>query len=159
MEGLPVICHGRCLNLITVFCNRPAVDWYLCTVGKFLPNRNYPESGGRIKKMAIRERNHGTILITGASAGIGHALALEFGGRAETLVLVARRLERLEKLRDELLGRYPGLQVVVLAADLSDEHEIERLLTKVSEQAGAVDVLVNNAGLGDSVLFDRSDWT
>jgi len=108
--------------------------------------------------MAIHERNHGTVLITGASAGIGHALALEFGARAETLVLVARRLERLEKLRDELLGRYPELQVVVLAADLSDEHEIERLLAKVSEQAGAVDVLVNNAGSGDSVLFDRSDW-
>ena len=47
----------------------------------------------------------------------------------------------------------------MLEADLSDEHEIERLLAKVSEQAGAVDVLVNNAGLGDSVLFDRSDWT
>jgi short-subunit dehydrogenase len=47
----------------------------------------------------------------------------------------------------------------VLAADLSDEHEIEMLFGRVAEQAGAVDVLVNNAGLGDSVLFDRSDWT
>ncbi len=103
-------------------------------------------------------KNHGTVLITGASAGIGRDLALEFGARAETLVLVARRLDRLEKLRKELLGRYPELKVVVLAADLSDEHEIERLLAKVSEQAGAVDVLVNNAGLGDSVLFDRSEW-
>ncbi|MGA8594228.1 MAG: SDR family oxidoreductase [Bryobacteraceae bacterium] len=109
--------------------------------------------------MAIHERNHGTVLITGASAGIGRELALEFGACAETLVLAARRLDRLEKLRDELLGRYPGLKIVVVAADLSDEHEIERLLVKVSEQAGAVDVLVNNAGLGDSVLFDRSDWT
>ena len=109
--------------------------------------------------MAIQKRNHGTVLITGASAGIGHELALEFGACAETLVLVARRLDRLERLREELLRRYPGLKVVVLEADLSDEHEIERLLAKVSEQAGAVDVLVNNAGLGDSVLFDRSDWT
>jgi len=47
----------------------------------------------------------------------------------------------------------------VLAADLSDEHEAERLRAKVSEQAGAVDVLVNNAGLGDSVLFDHAEWT
>jgi short-subunit dehydrogenase len=83
---------------------------------------------------------------------------LEFGARAETLVLVARRLDRLEQLREQLLGRYPGLKVVVLAADLSDEHEAEGLLAKVFEQAGAVDVLVNNAGLGDSVLFDRAKW-
>jgi hypothetical protein len=50
------------------------------------------------------------------------------------------------------------LKVIALEADLSDEREIERLLAKISEQAGAVDVLVNNAGLGDSVLFDRSEW-
>jgi len=108
--------------------------------------------------MTTNKKNHGIVLITGGSSGIGRELALEFGARAETLVLVARRLDRLERLREELLGRYPGLKVVVLAADLSDEHEAERLLAKVSEQAGAVDVLVNNAGLGDSVLFDRAKW-
>lgn len=104
-------------------------------------------------------KNHGAVLITGASSGIGRELALEFGARAATLVLVARRLDRLEKLRAELLSHHPGLKVIVLAADLSDEHAVERLLTQVSEQAGAVDVLVNNAGLGESALFDRSDWT
>ena len=108
--------------------------------------------------MPTNKKNHGTVLITGASSGIGRELALEFGARAATLVLVARRLGRLEQLRGQLLGRYPGLNVVVLAADLSDEHEAGRLLTKVFEQAGAVDVLVNNAGLGDSVLFDRAEW-
>src|SRR5262245_21791634 len=108
--------------------------------------------------MTTNQKNHGVVLITGASSGIGHELALEFGARAETLVLVARRLDRLERLREELLGRHPGLTVVVLAADLSDEHEAERLLAKVFERAGAVDVLVNNAGLGDSVLFDRAEW-
>jgi uncharacterized protein len=108
--------------------------------------------------MAMQRRNHGTVLITGASAGIGHELALEFGACAETLVLVARRLDRLEKLRAELLERHPGLKIVALAADLSDEHNIETLLDRVAEQAGPVDVLVNNAGLGDATLFDRSDW-
>jgi short chain dehydrogenase len=54
-------------------------------------------------------------------------------------------------LRDELLARYPRLKIVVLAADLSEECEIETLLGRVAAQAGAVDVLVNNAGLGDSV--------
>ncbi len=104
-------------------------------------------------------RNHGTVLITGASAGIGRELAFEFAPRAKTLVLVARRLDRLEKLRDELLERHSQLKVVALGADLSDEGGISLLLGTVAEQAGNVDVLVNNAGLGDSVLFDRSDWT
>ena len=108
--------------------------------------------------MTTNQKNHGTVLITGASSGIGRELALEFGARARTLVLAARRLDRLEQLREQLLGRYPGLNVIVLAADLSDEHEAERLLAKVPEQAGAVDVLVNKAGLGDSVLFDRPKW-
>lgn len=108
--------------------------------------------------MTTNKKNHGTVLITGASSGIGRDLAREFASRAETLILVARRLDRLEQLRAELLGRYPKLKIVALAADLSDEHEIERLLTKISEQAGPVDVLVNNAGVGDTALFDRADW-
>lgn len=107
----------------------------------------------------MTKKNHGIVLITGASAGIGRELALEFGARAETLVVVARRLDRLEQLRAELLEQYPGLKVVALAADLSDEHDIETLLERVAERAGPVDVLVNNAGVGDAVLFDRSDWT
>ena len=109
--------------------------------------------------MTRSTKNHGTVLITGASAGIGRELALEFGARAEMLVLVARRLDRLEVLKAELAGRYPGLKVVVLAADLSDESDIETLLGRVAGEAGPVDVLVNNAGLGDSVLFDHSKWT
>ena len=104
------------------------------------------------------KENYGVVLITGASAGIGRELALEFGARAEMLVLVARRLDRLERLRADLLDCYPGLKVVVFAADLSDEHDIEALLERVREHTGSVDVLVNNAGVGDAVLFDRSDW-
>lgn len=104
------------------------------------------------------KKNYGVVLITGASAGIGRELALEFGQRAATLVLVARRLDRLEMLRADLSERYPGLRIVVLAADLSEESEVEALLERVAEHAGAVDVLVNNAGVGDAVLFDRSDW-
>jgi short-subunit dehydrogenase len=113
----------------------------------------------RSSEMTTNNNNHGTVLITGASAGIGRELALEFSARAETLVVVARRLDRLEQLRADLLSQHPELKVIVLAADLSDERDVERLLGLVSEQAGPVNVLVNNAGLGDSVLFDRSDWT
>jgi short-subunit dehydrogenase len=74
------------------------------------------------------KKNYGAVLITGASSGIGYELALEFGGTAETLVLTARRVDRLEKLRADLLAHYPNLKVVVLAADVSDEREVETLI-------------------------------
>jgi short-subunit dehydrogenase len=106
--------------------------------------------------VAANKKKQGTVLITGASSGIGRQLALEFGPQAaETRVLAARRLDRLEQLREQLLGRCPGLKAVVLAADLSDEHEAERLRPKVSEQPGAVDVLVKQRGIGRSVVRSR----
>lgn len=109
--------------------------------------------------MTSNMRNHGIVMITGASSGIGSELALQFAPRAQALVLVARRAERLDKLRDDLLVRHPHLKVVVLAADLADEAEIAALLPRVAEQAGPIDVLVNCAGLGYSALIDRAEWT
>jgi short-subunit dehydrogenase len=100
----------------------------------------------------------GTVLVTGASAGIGRELALQFAARAATLVLLARRAERLAELRDTLLAQHRRLRVVNLPADLSDEGDVDRLLTEVREQVGDVDILVNNAGVGDKALFDRTDW-
>ena len=108
--------------------------------------------------MSSKAADHGTVMITGASSGIGRELALAFAPRARALVLVARRTERLERLRAELLARHPNLKVIALSADLSDERQIEALVRRVEEQAGPVDVLVNNAGLGYSALIDQSDW-
>lgn len=101
----------------------------------------------------------GTVLVTGASSGIGRELALQLAARAKTLVLVARRTERLEQLRASLVGGHPQLQVAVLGADLSDEADVDRLTGgELEKQAGAVDILVNNAGVGNQMLFDRADW-
>jgi len=101
----------------------------------------------------------GTALVTGASAGIGRELAIQLAARAGTLVLVARRAERLDQLRTELVARHPQLKVLVLTADLSDEGDVAGLLARVSEQIGHVDVLVNAAGVGASGLFDRTEWS
>jgi len=101
----------------------------------------------------------GTVLVTGASAGIGRELAVQLARRAGTLVLVARRAGLLEELRASLLAQHPRLQVVALPADLSDEGDVARVLAEVGERAGPVDVLVNNAGVGDQGLFDWGDWS
>jgi uncharacterized protein len=100
----------------------------------------------------------GTVLITGASAGIGEAFARELAPRAGSLVLVARRVARLEALRDELTGRHPNLTVHALGCDLADLAAVERLIAELAGRELEIDVLVNDAGLGYDALLDRADW-
>jgi len=87
-------------------------------------------------------------VITGASAGIGHEFARQLAGRAQRIVLVARRRDRLEELRLELLTRNPGLQVEIQVADLSSLEQVMELGRDVLKDE-PVDFLINNAGLGD----------
>src|SRR5208283_1873930 len=89
----------------------------------------------------------GTVLITGASSGIGRQFAAQLAARAGTLVMVARRAGLLEGLRADLAAAHPRLQVAAVPVDLSDERDADRGMTAVREQVGAVDVLINNAGL------------
>jgi NAD(P)-dependent dehydrogenase (short-subunit alcohol dehydrogenase family) len=103
----------------------------------------------------------GTVLVTAASAGIGREIAVQLAARAGALVLLARRAGRLEELRASLPTQHPQLKAVILPVDLSDEGDVDRVLTEVNGPVGPVgpvDVLVNNAGVGDQELFDRTDW-
>src|SRR5215472_9567564 len=99
-----------------------------------------------------------TALITGASAGIGFELAKALAPKLAGLILVARRAERLTELAQELHSKLPMLGVVVETADLSDPQAIEGLLRRLDERGIDADVLVNNAGLGEAELFERSPW-
>ncbi|HSP45755.1 MAG TPA: SDR family NAD(P)-dependent oxidoreductase, partial [Chthoniobacterales bacterium] len=96
-------------------------------------------------------------LITGASAGIGRELARQLSGRAGSLVLVARRLDRLEELRDELTKKDPKLNVHCRAVDLSHADAVADLCAWLERERIAVDFLVNNAGLGDRGTFSTGD--
>lgn len=96
-------------------------------------------------------------LITGASAGIGREFARQLTGRASALVLVARRLKRLEELRDELTKRDPNLNVLIRAVDLSKAGEVVGLCAWLEQEKIAIDFLINNAGLGDRGRFATSD--
>jgi short-subunit dehydrogenase len=89
-----------------------------------------------------------TALITGSSGGIGEEFAHQLAQRHTNLVLVARRLDKLEELRTTLLARHPGIEVDVIAADLSVPGSAAQLADEVSRRGRRIDVLVNNAGVG-----------
>jgi short-subunit dehydrogenase len=95
-------------------------------------------------------------LITGASAGIGRELARQVANRARTLVLVARREQRLNELRDELRNQNVQLNVLTRAVDLCDRSQIDELMRWLEQNKIDVDFLINNAGLGDVGPFATS---
>ena len=100
----------------------------------------------------------GVVLLTGASAGIGREMALMLAAEARTLILVARRRERLEALAEELRGVNSGLEVVVAPCDLGDRAAVDEMLAEVGSKADPVDVLINNAGFGDIALMEDADF-
>ncbi|GGO02216.1 SDR family NAD(P)-dependent oxidoreductase [Haloarcula pellucida] len=97
----------------------------------------------------------GTALITGASAGIGEALAREFAGHGHDVVLVARREERLESLAADL--EREGVAAETVAMDLDSASAAEELHETVTERGLDVDILVNNVGVGTYGPFAESD--
>lgn len=98
-----------------------------------------------------------SIFITGASSGIGEALALEFARRGYAIAIAARRLERLEALA----ARLPGLgaaAVLPLALDVTDFGSIDAALGRAASEFGRLDVVVVNAGVGYSLPMGRGKF-
>src|ERR1043165_5637874 len=97
--------------------------------------------------MHTASTNKSWVLITGASSGFGEEFARQYAKQGHALVLVARRLDRLEKLAEALRQEH-GTQVVVEQVDLSDVAAIVRLQERLRERGIAIDILINNAGHG-----------
>ncbi|MDD7403117.1 MAG: SDR family oxidoreductase [Butyribacter sp.] len=89
-----------------------------------------------------------TVLITGATSGIGFALAQKFAQEQYALILVSSNIHRLEKAKKALEEKYPVCSVTVICQDLSIEGAAQKIFDSIKAQKLEVSVLVNNAGVG-----------
>ena len=96
-------------------------------------------------------------LITGASAGIGREFARQLAHLCRSMILVARRDERLIELADQLQREHLKLVVYIRKVDLADLGQLQAFLEWLDREKLEVDLLINNAGLGDSGPFAESD--
>ncbi|PKM21813.1 MAG: short chain dehydrogenase [Gammaproteobacteria bacterium HGW-Gammaproteobacteria-14] len=89
-----------------------------------------------------------TILITGASSGLGRGMAREFAAMGRNLALCARRTDRLEELKAELEAAHPGITVAVLALDVLNYDQVFEVFKEFRRQLGSIDRVIVNAGMG-----------
>jgi short-subunit dehydrogenase len=87
-------------------------------------------------------------LITGASSGLGAGMARHLAASGHHLAITARRVERLEALRDELVAAHPGITVSVHALDVNDHDAVFRVFDEAAVALGGLDRVIVNAGLG-----------
>ncbi|WP_372774280.1 SDR family oxidoreductase [Mangrovibacterium sp.] len=91
------------------------------------------------------------VIITGASSGIGKALAFEFASKGAKLVLAARRLDMLEQLKQEI----NTTEVLIQPTDVSKEDDCQALIEQAVRHFGRIDILVNNAGISMRAIFEE----
>ncbi|UXA17218.1 SDR family oxidoreductase [Mycobacterium sp. SMC-4] len=88
------------------------------------------------------------ILITGASSGLGAGMARAFAAKGRDLALCARRTDRLDELKTELLQRYPGIKIAIAALDVNDHEQVPKVFGELRDELGGIDRVVVNAGIG-----------
>ena len=103
-----------------------------------------------------------TVAVSGASSGLGKQMAEGYAQQGANLVLLARRIERLEASAAELSEKY-GIEVLPVKCDVTDEASIDAAIAAADERFGHIEVLVNSAGgekgTGTKLVdFERSDW-
>lgn len=103
------------------------------------------------------DKNRETVLITGASTGIGYELSKIFAQNGYELIIVARDLRKLKEVEKELKEKY-GTQVIIINKDLSYPNSAYELYEEVLKLDINIDILVNNAGAGASGLFHEIDY-
>ncbi len=96
-----------------------------------------------------------TVIITGASSGIGRALSYEFAARGSKIVIGARNTDRLKEIAEDI--KQQGGEVVYTETDVTVEGDCKNLIDLAIENFGQIDVLINNAGISMRALFNDAD--
>jgi short-subunit dehydrogenase len=96
-----------------------------------------------------------TVMITGASSGIGKGVALEVAGRGANLGLVARRQELLDEIVDAIRSR--GRKAIAVTADVRDANAMKAAADRIRDALGPIDILIANAGIGTSSHISQLD--
>ncbi len=98
---------------------------------------------------------HKTAIITGASSGIGEALAVELAARGAQVVIAARNAEKLATLATQITEK--GGRVLAVTCDVTSEHDCQHLIEETTKTFGGVDILICNAGLSMRAVLDDVD--
>src|SRR5690606_659391 len=98
-----------------------------------------------------------TILITGASSGIGAGMAREFAKKGYNLAICARRLERLESLKQDLESQY-GIKVIAKTLDVTDYDQVFEVFQAFKEDFGSIDRVIVNAGVGQGRRIGKRNF-
>ncbi|MEH6680303.1 MAG: SDR family oxidoreductase [Sediminicola sp.] len=105
----------------------------------------------------MNSKNNNTVLITGASSGIGRALAVEFAKNGYDIIAVAKHEGSLQNLKNTLL-QGPGTVVDTITLDLSADDSALKLYREVQRRGHVVNILVNDAGIGQRDYFVEGEW-
>ena len=95
------------------------------------------------------------VIITGASSGIGKALAMEFAGMGAKIVMAARNEKRLNEAMEDV--KAVGAEVIGVSTDVSVEEDCKLLIDKAVEKFSAIDILINNAGISMRAVFEDTE--
>ncbi|MBH0096467.1 SDR family oxidoreductase [Psychrobacter sp. NZS113] len=132
--------QNRLINLVTKSAKQRKDE----IVGAIQPSRYLRKLN---KQQVGRDK---TVLITGASSGLGEGMAKLFAKLGYNLAICARRIDRLESLQSELVAEYPNIRVEYRALDVSDYDAIFEVFDAFATDFGHIDKVVVNAGVGES---------
>lgn len=103
-------------------------------------------------------QTHSTVIITGASSGIGRDLALVMAREGYDLGLIARREELLQELKEEIVAKYPDRKVCYAVCDVRDDEKTRSTIFSLADQLGGLGVFVANAGTGGPTPGQKVYW-